>query len=63
MQSQPRQPFQRETIRRIFEEQGFGDAELLEGCNDLEGLRRLLSPEEMDTLLDELRDLGEAEPA
>lgn len=56
MQPGPKHAFDRETIRQIFEEQGFGDAELLEGCNDLEDLREHLSPEEMETLLDELRD-------
>ena len=62
MRARPKQAFQLETIRRIFEEQRFGNAELLEGCNDLEDLRDLLTPEEMEILLDELRDLGD-EPA
>jgi hypothetical protein len=59
VQPEPTQAFDRETIRRIFEEQGFGNAELLEGCNDLEELRAHLTPEEMETLQDELRDRDE----
>ena len=51
-----------EEVRRIFEEQGFGNAELLEGWegDDLQELSELLSEEEFQTLLDELQDPGDA---
>lgn len=43
-------------VRRIFEEQGFGNAEMLEGWDgdDLDELADLLSEDEFQTLLDEL---------
>lgn len=44
-------------VKRIFEEQGFGNAELLEGWDgeDLDQLADLLTEEEFQTLLDELQ--------
>ena len=50
-----------ETVRRIFEEQGFGNAELLEAWDGegLDYLRDLLTEEEMQVLLDELQDLDD----
>ena len=41
-------------VRRIFEENGFGNAELLEGWDGerLEELEELLNEEEFQTLLD-----------
>jgi hypothetical protein len=43
-------------VKRIFEEQGFGNAEMLEGWDgrDLGDLAEFLSEEEYQTLLDEL---------
>lgn len=50
-----------EEVRRIFEDEGFANAALLEQWDgdDLEELRELLSDEEMQTLLDQLQDLDE----
>ena len=43
-------------VKRIFEEQGFGNAELLEGWDgaDLNELLDLVSEEEFQVLLDQL---------
>ena len=43
-------------VKRIFEERGFGNAEMLEGWDgsDLDELALLLTEEEFRTLLDEL---------
>ena len=45
-----------ESVRRIFEDQGFGNLELLEGWegDELEELRELLTEQEFETLLDQL---------
>lgn len=45
-------------VRRIFEESGFGNIELLDEWDghELEDLRDLLSDEEFQQLLDELQD-------
>jgi len=51
-----------ENVQRIFQEQGFGNAELLEGWDGegLDYLRDILSEDELQILLDELQDPGEA---
>ena len=48
-------------VRRIFEEHGIGNLEILEGWNgeELEELAPGLTEEEFQTLLDELEDPGE----
>lgn len=48
-------------VRRIFEDLGFGNIELLEGWNgdDLEELTDFLTEEEFESLLDELGDLDD----
>jgi hypothetical protein len=51
-----RRPDRVREVRRIFEEQGFGNGELLDGWDgvDLAELVDLLTEEEYQTLLDEL---------
>lgn len=51
-------------VRRIFEENDFGNVELLEGWSgeELEELADILTEEEYQTLLDELEDPDEYRP-
>lgn len=51
-------------VQRIFEDYGFGNIELLESWegDDLGELSEFLSPEEFQTLVDELAQQGEREP-
>ena len=51
-------------VKRIFEEQGFGNAELLEGWDgqNLDDLMELVTEEEFQTLLDQLQDDDDRSP-
>ena len=57
MQGSTRESERIHEVRRIFQEYGFGNAELLEGWDgvDPDQLADLLSEEEFQTLLDELQ--------
>ena len=48
----------RRTVMRIFEEEGWGSLELVDGWDgeELEELRPILSDQEFQTLLDRLKD-------
>lgn len=51
----------RRTVRRIFDEEGWGRLELVDAWDgeELDELRKVLGAEEYETLLDRLKDLGE----
>ncbi len=48
----------RDHVLRIFEDEGWGNLELLDGWDgdELDELKDILDPEEFQTLLDRLRD-------
>lgn len=52
----------RRAVTRIFEEEGWGSLELIEEWDgaDLEELRGILRASEFETLLDRLKDQGDA---
>jgi len=58
---EPATAHRRREVLRIFEEQDWGNLELLDGWDgdDLDELHSLLDEEEFQTLLDELSDLGD----
>ena len=53
----------RRAVLRIFEQEGWGNLELLDGWDgeELDELKDILREEEFQTLLDRLRDQGERE--